>query len=272
MKPKKMILPRYRMGLSAEQFRKLYMEDLATFNRRQIYHEKELFKKLKKVSIFPCRYMFKEQHGLEELRAYCKIENKKHPFPEDGLSMDIVIYFKNGRGLCAYLDCDPFDELDYVDFGSIEGGKIHNSHCYLFTPHFFERYEERHGLEDGFKDIRNQFFFRNRVFGYGAFDVCISPSRENDHKRLDVWVLCQDGLLLGQIHGNEQDAIDGKDFVMQINTFLDASSLNKRQDGYSGALNLLKEFYIRYPRNDGESEAEHAKRVYEVFKKDFNRK
>lgn len=154
---KKIVLPRFKMGLSAEQLDVLFMQDIETFHRRQQYHYNDLRRRLIKAKRFPMPYLVKEWHGKEEYRAYARINHKTQPFKE-GIDFDTVVFFKNSRGTCAYINLDPFGVVEQCDNHYSRDCKHRESHRYLFTPHFFERYEMRHGWDGEYSDIYNQFF------------------------------------------------------------------------------------------------------------------
>lgn len=250
MTQKKIILPRYKIGMSVSEFDRLYMEDLETTKRRWKYHYKDLRHRVLKAPRFPMRYMFKEMHGKEELRAYTEIESKRQPFIT-GLDLDSVIYFKNSRGTCAYINLDPFKVTCQKMVFYSEGQK--NSHRYLFTPHFFERYEMRYGWDDGYSDIHNQFFFNNLSRAGRAFYTQMTKARPNDYKTFDVWSLCEDGLMLGEVK-NENDFNEGRDYIIQINTFLDLDTLTRRQNEYTNILESMRAVFDKLELPETESD------------------
>lgn len=84
-------------------------------------------------------------------------------------------------------------------------------------------------------------------------------ARPDDYKTFDVWSLCNDGLMLGELK-NEKDFNEGKPYVIQLNTFLDLETLTRRQDKYSGILRSMKEAFSQMPNI--ESEADLKKRTF----------
>jgi len=232
--------PRYKMSLSCKDFDNLFAEDLNTFKRRLPYRMQFLRRSLIKRTAFPVTYILREDIGAEEYRGYVTFANK-HQYAREGFDIDSVVLFRNARGICAYADFDPCRTIeDSTSLGRKDN--IRTSHRYLFTPHFFERYELRHG-KHGNSDIYNQFFCRNMAGkGKGFYTLCCD-SRPDDYKDIDVWSLCEDGLMLGQIKGNEDGFLDGQDYIIQINTFLDIDTLTKRQDKYRGLLYIITQHF-----------------------------
>lgn len=243
-KTNKIILPRYTMNMSAEKYDRLYMEDIQAHQRRLKHEYPDLRRRLIKAVKFPFRYMVKQMHGKEEYRAYGTINRKDEIFTT-GIDITSVVFFKNSRGTCAYVDLDPYRLTDKRGIYNMTGART--SHRYLFTPHFFDRYEMRHGWDDGFSDIHDQFFINNISKGDDyCFYTQITAARPDDYKTLDVWVLCKDGLMLGEIM-NEVDFLEGKDYILKINTFLDFDTLTKRQDKYANLLEDIKIVYDEIP-------------------------
>ena len=245
------------MGLGVEQMDRFFLDDIDTHNRRMQYHTKDLRRRLVKAKHFPMTYLIKEMHGKEEYRAYARIDSKSQPF-KDGIDFDSVIYFNNSKGRCAYINLDPFKIIGTHGLRLGEGNYC-GSHRYLFTPHFFERYEMRFGLGGEYGDIYNQFFFNNLARDKGAFYTQMCTARPDDYKTIDVWSLCNDGLMLGEVK-SEEDFKSGKPYIIQINTFLDLDTLTRRQDRYSNVLKSMKEVFERMPWI--ESEEDEKKRTF----------
>ena len=242
-KKTKILLPRYRMGMTVAEYDKAYSEDIDTMKRRFLYHFQKVRQKALKAVKFPLPFVVKEQHGIEECRGYFSLSSKKQVYKE-GVDINAVIYFKNNRGLCAYINLDPLNRISRV-----ENVRYVDSHRYLFTPHFFERYEERNGRESGCTDIHDQFFFNNIAFPGMVFVTQHTKAREGDYKTIDVWSLCEEGLMLGELK-SEEDYKAGRSYVMQINTFLDVETLTHRQEKYKDILIDIKEVYEKLKNSD----------------------
>ena len=254
--------PRYKMGLSVQHFDKLYLEDLNAFNRLSQHKVLPLRRALLKTQRFPYNHRFIMTRPTYEVRGYTSINHKNQMFRE-GIDIDAVIYFKNSRGTCAYINADPFHTVDQCYMTKEDG--IKPSHRYLFTPHFFERYEMRHGWEDGYKDIHDQFFFRNftcQPKGEG-FVTNLCKSRPGDYKTIDAWGLLQDGLMLGQIYGDEETFNRGEDYIIQMNTFVDFDTLTRRQDKYADLLKLVNAYFLSLPDKSP------ARKKYDDLKRTF---
>lgn len=251
------ILPRYKMTLGVEQFDALFLQDIKIQQSRSERRVSDLRRRLIKAQRFPMPYLVREMHGKEEYRAYTRIQTKKQPFRE-GIDFDSVVFFKNSRGTCAYINLDPFGVVEKRGV-LYSCGDYCQSHRYLFTPHFFERYEMRHGWDGEFSDIHNQFFFNNLANQGAAFYTQMCDARPDDYKTVDVWSICNDGLMLGEVK-SESDFKEGKPYIIQINTFLDFDTLTRRQDKYSNILKNIKEVFSTIP--DTESEEDLKKRTF----------
>ena len=108
----------------------------------------------------------------------------------------------------------------------------------------------RHGFDSGSSDIINQFFFNNFSFNGGGFYTCATIARPGDYKDIDFWSLCEDGVMLGQVHGDESLFKDGKPYVIQINTFIDFETLTKRQDKYYNIMRDMKRYFEALPKEE----------------------
>lgn len=240
MKPKKIALPRYRMNLSAGEMDEIFMQDIETHKRRSPYHFNDLRRRLIRTQHYPMPYLIKEKHCKEEYRAYAVINDKHQPWKE-GIDFVSVVLFKNSRGTCVYTNLDPFGNIGERTKVYSHEAKFKASHRYLFTPHFFERYEMRHGWDGKYSDIYNQFFFNNLIDG-ACFYTQSCASRPDDYKTFDVWSLCSDGIMLGELK-SEADFTEGRPYIIQLNTFLDLDTLTHRQDKYANILKSIKEAF-----------------------------
>ncbi len=136
-------------------------------------------------------------------------------------------YLKNSMGCCVFLTFRKHHQI-WAGFMYDNATKV-----LFFTPHFFDRYEEREGKGSGSRlDLMADFFIRNRAFNHTEYTHPKHPD--------SIFVTIMDGVGLGT-------RLEGS--LKLVTTYISNDMLYKEQiDIRSASLDILDECYRKFSK------------------------
>lgn len=202
----------YTIGMTADELVKEFNADLPQVIRISDIKQKKVDKRIRQASVFPV-YLYTAFKSLRGNQWIILFEAKSRKAVGDNCLMTMVSLVETNEGRYAIMWSSVNEKPQYL----------------MFTPHFFQRFASRAGIDASGVELVYRYFKFNSSYGFNVVKEIIE-----DKQKINVYGSTSEGVALGVKLYSENNIILFKTFITydmckgnQIEDFARADSIRR---------------------------------------------